>query len=234
VRVPLADSTLVVIPEGVSDEEGILLGDILSTAFFCAENAGLGTTGAALGALTGQPPQPAAAAGSSSSAVAAAASGGPEGEAGEEGDEAAACLVVGCGPVGLLAVLASKHFGAKKVRASLPPSLPSLLSSFPPLPSSLQPSPLLPLLTFYPLANYLPTLSSQIFAVDTVPERLAFAERLGAAPLDLMRLGADGVIQAVRAETGGRGADHVMELVGSSASLRLAFDAMRPMGVLSR
>ena len=27
------------IPEGVSDEEGVLLGDILSTAFFCAENA---------------------------------------------------------------------------------------------------------------------------------------------------------------------------------------------------
>lgn len=30
------------IPDGVSDEEGVLLGDILSTAFFCAENAGLG------------------------------------------------------------------------------------------------------------------------------------------------------------------------------------------------
>lgn len=41
VRVPLASSTLVKIPEDVSDEEALLLGDILSTAFFCAEQGGI-------------------------------------------------------------------------------------------------------------------------------------------------------------------------------------------------
>mmetsp|Transcript_7555 Transcript_7555/g.18734 ORF Transcript_7555/g.18734 Transcript_7555/m.18734 type:complete len:371 (-) Transcript_7555:1321-2433(-) len=73
VRVPLADSTLAKIPEGVSDEEGVLLGDILSTAFFCAENGGVGP-----------------------------------------GCEVA---VVGCGPVGLLAIMAAQHLGASKVWA---------------------------------------------------------------------------------------------------------------------
>eukprot|EP00798_Chlamydomonas_sp_ICE-L_P005094 gene5094-34894_t len=66
VRVPLADSTLVKIPEDITDEQGILLGDILSTAFFCAESGGCG------------PGQTVA--------------------------------VIGCGPVGLLAIVAAKHF----------------------------------------------------------------------------------------------------------------------------
>lgn len=39
VRVPMADSTLEKIPEGVSLEEGLLLGDIMSTGFFCAHQA---------------------------------------------------------------------------------------------------------------------------------------------------------------------------------------------------
>lgn len=39
VRVPLADSTLLHLPEGVNPEEGLLLGDILSTGYFAAENA---------------------------------------------------------------------------------------------------------------------------------------------------------------------------------------------------
>ena len=40
-RVPLAASTLVPIPEGVSDEAAMLAGDILSTGYFCARNARL-------------------------------------------------------------------------------------------------------------------------------------------------------------------------------------------------
>lgn len=39
VRVPMADSTLMKIPEGISLEEGILLGDILSTGVYCAQQA---------------------------------------------------------------------------------------------------------------------------------------------------------------------------------------------------
>jgi threonine dehydrogenase-like Zn-dependent dehydrogenase len=41
VRVPLADSTLVVIPEGVTPEEALLLGDVFSTGYFCARSAGV-------------------------------------------------------------------------------------------------------------------------------------------------------------------------------------------------
>jgi len=39
VRVPLADTTLTVIPENISDEEALLLCDILPTGFFCAYSA---------------------------------------------------------------------------------------------------------------------------------------------------------------------------------------------------
>lgn len=41
VRVPLADSTLQKIPDGISQEEGLMLGDIISTGFFCAQQAGI-------------------------------------------------------------------------------------------------------------------------------------------------------------------------------------------------
>lgn len=73
VRVPLAASTLMKLPDDVSDEAGLLLGDILSTAFFCAERGGVGA-----------------------------------------GDTVA---VMGCGPVGLLTVMAAKHLGAETVFA---------------------------------------------------------------------------------------------------------------------
>ena len=41
VRVPLADGTLVKVPDGIDDETALLLGDNLSTGFFCAEMAGI-------------------------------------------------------------------------------------------------------------------------------------------------------------------------------------------------
>jgi threonine dehydrogenase-like Zn-dependent dehydrogenase len=40
VRVPMADSTLVAVPEGTPDEEALFAGDILATAFFGARSAG--------------------------------------------------------------------------------------------------------------------------------------------------------------------------------------------------
>ncbi len=39
VRVPLADATLMKVPDGVSDEQALLLGDNFSTGFFCADLA---------------------------------------------------------------------------------------------------------------------------------------------------------------------------------------------------
>ncbi|KXZ48611.1 hypothetical protein GPECTOR_26g514 [Gonium pectorale] len=143
------------LPDDVSDEAGLLLGDILSTAFFCAERGEIG--------------------------------------------EGAVAVVLGCGPVGLLAVMVAKYLGAEKV-----------------------------------------------FAVDSVPERLAVAEELGAQPLTLgaqpltlgaqpltLGTGAESVVAAVQGATEGRGADVVLEAVGSNGALRLAYDLVRPMGTIS-
>ncbi|ORX92403.1 GroES-like protein [Basidiobolus meristosporus CBS 931.73] len=38
VRVPLASSTLLKLPETITDEEGLLIGDVFPTGFFCAHN----------------------------------------------------------------------------------------------------------------------------------------------------------------------------------------------------
>lgn len=92
-------------------------------------------------------------------------------------------VVLGCGPVGLCAVLAAKAMG---------------------------------------IAN--------LIAVDLVPDRLETAARFGATAIPLTD--ADTVVAAVRAATGGRGADGVVEVVGSEGALRMAFDLVRPAGVL--
>lgn len=73
VRVPLADSTLKRIPEGISAEQGLLLGDIFSTGYFCAEMAGVRPGGV--------------------------------------------YALIGCGPVGILALLAARHLGAEMIYA---------------------------------------------------------------------------------------------------------------------
>lgn len=73
VRVPLADGTLVEVPDGVDEAVALLAGDILSTAAFAADLAGV-----------------------------------------SEGDRV---VVVGCGPVGLLAVRAAFARGAREVFA---------------------------------------------------------------------------------------------------------------------
>lgn len=69
-----------------------------------------------------------------------------------------------------------------------------------------------------------------VFCVDSVPDRLEQAERMGGIPL---RLGVDDVRKAVMAATNGRGADAVIESVGNQAALRSAFELLRPCGVLS-
>jgi threonine dehydrogenase-like Zn-dependent dehydrogenase len=127
------------LPEGISLEEGLLLGDILSTGFYCAKQAEIkpGNT----------------------------------------------YVVVGSGPVGLLAILGAIDYGADK-----------------------------------------------IFAIDTVPERLTMAQKFGATPIHATHQDA---IDILKEETEGRGADGVLEAVGSSATNRLAYDIIRPGGIIS-
>jgi len=73
VHVPLAESTLVHLANGVTMEEGVLLGDILSTGYFCADMAEIQPKGV--------------------------------------------YVVIGCGPVGLMAILGAIELGAEKLYA---------------------------------------------------------------------------------------------------------------------
>ncbi|KAM0415791.1 hypothetical protein ACHAPT_013252 [Fusarium lateritium] len=78
-------------------------------------------------------------------------------------------------------------------------------------------------------AIYLTGGKAKIFAVDSVPERLREAERLGAVPINL----SDDPAQKVKDASSGRGADVVMEVVGHADALELAFDLIRPFGKIS-
>lgn len=139
VRVPLADTSLLKIPEGVTQEEGLLLGDILSTGFFCARQAEIRASNT--------------------------------------------YVVIGCGPVGLMAILGVREFGAEK-----------------------------------------------IYAIDTLPERLAKAKRFGAIGINAAN---QNPVEVIREVTEGRGADAALEAVGSAATNRLAYDLIRPGGIIS-
>jgi threonine dehydrogenase-like Zn-dependent dehydrogenase len=139
IRVPMADSTLVPLSNDLPDEKGLLLGDIFSTGYFCADNAGVNAKGA--------------------------------------------YVIIGCGPVGLMAVVAARHLGAEK-----------------------------------------------LFAVDSIPERLQQAKSFGAIPLDFTETDVPSVILSY---TEGRGADAVMEVVGSPGSLQMAYKLVRPGGIIS-
>jgi threonine dehydrogenase-like Zn-dependent dehydrogenase len=69
-----------------------------------------------------------------------------------------------------------------------------------------------------------------VFAVDAVAERLALAQRFGAEPLH-REAGPRRALCARRPQ--GRGADAVLEAIGSEAAGRVAFDLVRPGGVVS-
>lgn len=139
VRVPLADATLLKIQEGISDEEGLMLGDIIPTGFYCAQQAEVKPKGV--------------------------------------------YVVVGCGPVGLMAILGAVELGAEK-----------------------------------------------IFAFDLEATRLAHAKKFGAIPVNANQVNP---IDIIKESTDGRGADAVMEAVGSHASVDFAFKLLRPGGILS-
>ena len=139
VRVPLADSTLLEVPDDLGPMQALVLGDVLATGWHCARMAEVGP--------------------------------------------GSVCVVIGCGPVGLMAVLAAHEQGAERV-----------------------------------------------FAIDTVPERLALAARIGAEPLDAR---VTPPLDVVRDATAGRGADAVLEAVGSRASGELAFELVRAGGTIA-
>ncbi|KAH6699954.1 chaperonin 10-like protein [Leptodontidium sp. MPI-SDFR-AT-0119] len=73
------------------------------------------------------------------------------------------------------------------------------------------------------------TMCDTVYAIDSVPERLVEAEKLGARPI----LISDDPISKIMAATDGRGADVVMELVGRVDALHLAIDLVRPFGFVS-
>jgi threonine dehydrogenase-like Zn-dependent dehydrogenase len=89
----MADTTLLPLSNDIDEKKGLLLGDVFSTGYFCADNAGI-----------------------------------------KRGNVYA---VIGCGPVGLMTIIAAKHLGAEI-----------------------------------------------LFAIDTIPERLAKAKQFGAIPLN--------------------------------------------------
>jgi threonine dehydrogenase-like Zn-dependent dehydrogenase len=72
--------------------------------------------------------------------------------------------------------------------------------------------------------------ATPILAIDTVPERLARAAGFGAVPVD-PRSGDPAA--AVRAATGGRGVDAVVEAIGSGEAARLGFELVRPGGTIA-
>jgi 2-desacetyl-2-hydroxyethyl bacteriochlorophyllide A dehydrogenase len=137
IRVPFADATVIKRPDGIGDEESIILGDVLSTGYFCAHQAEI------------KPDKN--------------------------------YVVVGCGPVGLMAICGAIAQGAEK-----------------------------------------------IFAVDFVEDRLEMARQFGAQPVHVSN--AKGYIEQ---ETSGIGADAVMDAVGSGAASRLAYQLVRPGGIIS-
>jgi threonine dehydrogenase-like Zn-dependent dehydrogenase len=72
--------------------------------------------------------------------------------------------------------------------------------------------------------------ATSVFAIDTIPERLALAESFGARPLNAQTLD---VVREVRQKTQGHGVDAVLEAVGNNNSLSLAYSLVRPGGIIS-
>jgi S-(hydroxymethyl)glutathione dehydrogenase/alcohol dehydrogenase len=70
--------------------------------------------------------------------------------------------------------------------------------------------------------------ASTIIASDVGAERVVRARRFGAT--DTVDVTAEGALDAVRALTGGRGADVVFEAAGHASALRLSVEAVRPAG----
>jgi 2-desacetyl-2-hydroxyethyl bacteriochlorophyllide A dehydrogenase len=136
--VPMADSHLLHLPDGVDWAQAVLLTDILPTGYFGALNAEI-----------------------------------------EPGQDV---VILGLGPVGIMALQTAQLFGPARV-----------------------------------------------FAVDLVPERLAYAKTLGAIPIEASPEG----LAEIRELTGGQGPDAVIEAVGADATVQTALELVRIGGVVS-
>jgi L-iditol 2-dehydrogenase len=69
---------------------------------------------------------------------------------------------------------------------------------------------------------------ARVYVADLSPERLAVAARLGAA--GTLNPRTDDVAAALRAATGGEGADLTVDAVGATATKKTSLDALRPGG----
>lgn len=69
-----------------------------------------------------------------------------------------------------------------------------------------------------------------LYAIDPVQERLEWAEKFGAIPLNLNDKNIESIIMKA---TGGRGADGIIEVVGSEDALALGFQLVRNGGIIS-
>ncbi len=72
--------------------------------------------------------------------------------------------------------------------------------------------------------------AERVLGLDTEPDRLALAERVGAVPIDVRARNAQ---MAVSERTGGRGADVVIECVGSAGAFESAVEVVRRGGTVS-
>jgi 2-desacetyl-2-hydroxyethyl bacteriochlorophyllide A dehydrogenase len=72
--------------------------------------------------------------------------------------------------------------------------------------------------------------ATEVFGIDSVPERLAMAERFGAVPLHLTE---GEPKRAVRAATDGRGVDVAVDAVGDPRPLAMAVSLVRDAGTIS-
>ena len=71
--------------------------------------------------------------------------------------------------------------------------------------------------------------AGQVLALDPEPERLALAQRVGAIPIDVR---ARNALTAVDERTGGRGADVVIDAVGSAPAFERSLDVARRGGTV--
>jgi 2-desacetyl-2-hydroxyethyl bacteriochlorophyllide A dehydrogenase len=72
--------------------------------------------------------------------------------------------------------------------------------------------------------------ATQVFAIDTVPDRLEMARQFGATPIHLTD---EEPKRAIRAATDGAGVDVVVDAVGDPAPLALAISLVRDAGTVS-
>ncbi len=71
--------------------------------------------------------------------------------------------------------------------------------------------------------------AASVFAIDLLPERLALAAQFGAIPLNA----SEPAGEWLREKTGRPGVDGVLEVVGNAAAQKLAYELVRPGGIIA-